>query len=68
MAEVYEVATFYHHFEVIADDDQRDKVTIRVCDGLSCSLAGAQNLLTSLPTLLGEPSARVVPVPCVGRC
>ena len=68
MAEVYEVATFYHHFEVIADDDQRDKVTIRVCDGLSCSLAGAQNLLTRLPTLLGEPSARVVPVPCVGRC
>lgn len=68
MAEVYEVATFYHHFEVIADDDQRDKVTIRVCDGLSCSLAGAQNLLTRFPTLLGEPSARVVPVPCVGRC
>jgi len=54
MAEVYEVATFYHHFEVIADDDQRDKVTIRVCDGLSCSLAGAQNPANPFADVVGR--------------
>ena len=68
MAEVYEVASFYHHFEVLRDDAQPAATTVRVCNGLSCSLQGAQDLLAKLPALLGHAHARVVPVPCVGRC
>ncbi len=66
MAEVYEVATFYHHFEVVRDG-HAPGLTVRVCDGLSCELAGAQNLLTRLPAILGA-EVRVVAAPCVGRC
>ena len=71
MAEVYEVATFYHHFEVVRGDDKAPGVTIRVCDGLACELAGAQDLLARLPGLLksqGRAGARVVAAPCIGRC
>ena len=80
MAEVYEVATFYHHFEVvkgikqnIGDGDLKvdgtaPALTIRVCDGLSCELAGAQDLLKRLPAILGNPDMRVIPAPCLGRC
>jgi len=70
MAEVYEVATFYHHFEVIRDGEQAPGLTVRVCDGLSCELAGAQSLLGKLRTALGSDPAkvRVVTAPCVGRC
>jgi formate dehydrogenase len=67
MAEVYEVATFYHHFEVLRGDEQPAEITVRVCDGLSCELAGANDLLKKLPALLGT-GVRVVPAPCVGRC
>jgi formate dehydrogenase len=67
MAEVYEVATFYHHFEVLRGDAQAVALTVRVCDGLSCELAGAQDLLKRLPALLGS-EVRVIPAPCVGRC
>ena len=67
MAEVYEVATFYHHFEVLRDDAQPAAITVRVCDSLSCSLAGANDLLQRLPQLLGA-EVRVMPTPCVGRC
>jgi formate dehydrogenase len=67
MAEVYEVATFYHHFEILRGDAQAAAVTVRVCDGLSCELAGAQALLAKLPGVLGK-GVRVVPAPCVGRC
>jgi NADH:ubiquinone oxidoreductase subunit F (NADH-binding)/NADH:ubiquinone oxidoreductase subunit E len=67
MAEVYEVATFYHHFEVLRGDLQPAAVTVRVCDGLSCELAGAAQLLERLPALLGA-EVRVVRAPCVGRC
>ncbi len=73
-AEVFEVASFYHHFEVVRDDDPRRKdagaaptLTVRVCDSLPCELAGARDLLARLPALLG-PGARVVRAPCVGRC
>jgi formate dehydrogenase beta subunit len=52
MAEVYEVATFYHHFEVIEGDAAAPGLTVRVCDGLSCELAGARDLLQRLPALL----------------
>jgi formate dehydrogenase beta subunit len=68
MAEVYEVATFYHHFEVVRGDEKAPGLTVRVCDGLSCELAGAQDLLTRLPQLLGNQDVRVIPAPCVGRC
>jgi NADH:ubiquinone oxidoreductase subunit E len=97
MAEVFEVATFYHHFEVVKDAAApgRSKqgtaplggsaahavasvgaldtaaapgITVRVCDGLSCEMAGAQDLLARLPALLGTKDVRVVSAPCVGRC
>ena len=68
MAEVYEVATFYHHFEVVRGDQVAPGLTVRVCDGLSCSLAGAQDLLSRLPQLLGRDDVRVMAAPCIGRC
>ncbi len=68
MASVYEVATFYHHFEVLKGDAVAPGLTVRVCDGLSCSLAGAQDLLARLPAILGRDDVRVVAAPCIGRC
>ncbi len=72
MAEVYEVATFYHHFEVVRADGNNDGkapgLTVRVCDGLSCEMAGAKDLLARLPALLGHQDVRVIPAPCIGRC
>ena len=66
--EVYEVATFYHHFDVVKEGEAAPPpITVRVCDGLSCEMAGAQELLAKLPTLLGR-DVRVIPAPCVGRC
>ena len=66
--EVYEVATFYHHFEVVRGNDPVADITVRVCDGVACELAGAQNLLGKLPAILGNPNLKVVAAPCVGRC
>ena len=68
MSEVYEVATFYHHFEVVRGNDPVADITVRVCDGVSCELAGAKHLLEKLPALLGNPKVKVIPAPCVGRC
>ncbi len=68
MAEVFEVATFYHHFEVLGDRARAPGLTVRVCDGLSCELAGAKELLARLPALLGSADVRVISAPCVGRC
>jgi formate dehydrogenase beta subunit len=68
MAEVYEVATFYHHFEVVRGNDPVADITVRVCDGLSCELAGAKTLLSRLPAILGNPKVKVIAAPCVGRC
>ena len=68
MAEVYEVATFYHHFEVVRGNDPVADITVRVCDGVSCELAGAKALLEKLPSILGNPKVKVIPAPCVGRC
>jgi NADH:ubiquinone oxidoreductase subunit F (NADH-binding)/NADH:ubiquinone oxidoreductase subunit E len=70
--EVYEVATFYHHFDVVKEKPDGSlpappALTVRVCDGLSCEMAGAKALLEKLPTLLGR-EVRVIPAPCVGRC
>ena len=66
-AEVFEVASFYHHFDLLEDGQQAAALTVRVCDSLSCAMAGAGDLLARLPQLLG-PNVRVIPAPCVGRC
>jgi formate dehydrogenase len=68
MAEVYEVATFYHHFAILEDGEQAPQMTVRVCDGLSCDLAGASSLLGQLQASLGNEQFKVIPAPCVGRC
>jgi formate dehydrogenase len=68
MAEVYEVATFYHHFEVIPEGEQAPQFTVRVCDGLSCDMSGASTLLTKLQSSLSTSKVKVVSAPCVGRC
>ena len=68
MAEVYEVATFYAHFDVVADDGARPPaVTVRVCDSLSCMLAGADRLIEELQAERLE-GVRVVRAPCLGSC
>ena len=66
--EVYEVATFYHHFDVVKEGEAPPPaLTVRVCDSLSCALAGAEDLLEKLPEALGK-DVRVLHAPCVGRC
>ena len=68
LAEVYEVATFYHHFDVVKEGDTPPPpFTVRVCDSIACALAGSQDLLERLPGMLGE-HVRVLHAPCVGRC
>ncbi len=66
--EVYEVATFYSHFDVVKEGETPPPpVTVRVCDSLSCAMAGADRLLKELPKALG-PDVRVVHAPCMGAC
>src|SRR6266581_4908546 len=66
--EVYEVATFYAHFDVVKEGETPPPpVTVRVCDSLSCAMAGADRLLNDLPKLLGS-GVRVVRAPCMGAC
>jgi NADH:ubiquinone oxidoreductase subunit F (NADH-binding)/NADH:ubiquinone oxidoreductase subunit E len=68
LVEVYEVASFYAHFDIVMDDEPAPPpLTVRVCDSLSCELAGAQRLLEELPAKLG-PKVRVVRAPCMGGC
>ena len=69
-AEVYEVATFYAHFDVVREGEQTPPdLTIRVCDSLSCELAGAQELLKNLGDKYGGGgNVRVLRAPCMGRC
>jgi formate dehydrogenase len=68
LAAAYEVATFYAHFDVVHDGERPPPpVTIRVCDGLSCMLAGAERLLTDVEARAG-PGVRVLRAPCIGRC
>ena len=68
-AEVFEVATFYHHFDVVKEGDAvPPAITVRVCDGLSCEMAGAQNLLAMLRNGGYGDGVRVITAPCVGRC
>jgi formate dehydrogenase len=66
--EVYEVATFYAHFDVVKEGESPPPpVTVRVCDSLSCAMAGADHLLKRLPKALGD-NVRVVRAPCMGAC
>src|SRR6516162_8235375 len=68
LTEVYEVATFYAHFDVVKEDETPPPaLTVRVCDSLSCAMAGAEHLLRTLPNRLG-PDVRVVRAPCMGAC
>ncbi len=68
LVEVYEVATFYAHFDIVLDGEaQPPPLTVRVCDSLTCELFGAQKLLAELPSKLG-PEVRVVRAPCMGGC
>ncbi len=68
LTEVYEVATFYAHFDVVKEGETPPPaVTVRVCDSLSCALNGAERLLAELPKELG-PGVRVIRAPCMGAC
>ncbi len=65
LTEVYEVATFYHHFEVVKEGERvPEALAVRVCDSIACELAGARELLEKLKF----EGVRVIPAPCVGRC
>ena len=69
VAEVYEVATFYHHFDVIADHQTPPPpLTMRVCDSISCEMNGCEALIAKLTETLDEGAVRIQRVPCVGRC
>src|SRR5258708_4591368 len=73
LTEVYEVATFYAHFDVVKEGQTPPPpVTVRVCDSLSCALEGAERLLAELPQKLGAQNlsdkVRVVRAPCMGAC
>src|SRR5467141_3357699 len=68
MTEVYEVATFYHHFDVIKEGDTPPPaITVRVCDSIACEMAGSSELLAKLQGILGK-DVRVLHAPCIGRC
>src|SRR5206468_12283125 len=68
MTEVYEVATFYHHFDVVKEGEAAPPaITVRVCDSLSCQMAGADKLREALDQCAGQ-DVRVIGAPCIGRC
>ncbi len=68
MAEVYEVATFYHHFDIVKEGEVTPPhLTIRVCDGITCEMKGAKALKQNLQTKYGK-EVRVISAPCVGAC
>ncbi len=70
--EIFEVASFYHHFDIVRENEAGEiprppRLTVRVCDGLPCEMAGAADLLSRLPALL-DADVRVIAAPCIGRC
>jgi formate dehydrogenase len=68
-AEVYEVASFYHHFDIVREGEARPPaITIRVCDGLSCEMEGALSLISNLRKSTEFAKIRIQQVPCIGRC
>ncbi|CAO3459260.1 Tungsten-containing formate dehydrogenase beta subunit [Azospirillum argentinense] len=69
LVEVYEVASFYAHFDIVMDgEDAPPPVTVRVCDSLSCCMAGGEKLLDELKAADMGPDVRVVRAPCMGAC
>ena len=69
MAEAYEVATFYHHFDVVKEGETPPApITVRVCESLSCEMAGSESLIAALEDGRLGPDVRVVRAPCMGRC
>ncbi|MEO1224342.1 MAG: NAD(P)H-dependent oxidoreductase subunit E [Pseudomonadota bacterium] len=67
LTEVYEVATFYAHFDVLADGESPAPLTVRVCDSVTCAMMGGETLADRLTDTLG-PDVRVMRAPCMGRC
>ena len=69
MTEVYEVATFYDHFDVVKEGEEKPApVTIRVCDSLSCMMAGAETLISELEAGVDKDKVRIMRAPCMGGC
>ncbi|MGQ0815593.1 MAG: NAD(P)H-dependent oxidoreductase subunit E [Gemmatimonadota bacterium] len=67
-AEVYEVATFYHHFDIVKEGDAvPPQLTVRVCESIACHLVGGPEMITDLRARLGD-GVRVIAAPCIGRC
>lgn len=67
-AEIFEVATFYHHFDVVVEGEKPPPpITLRVCDSITCEMLGAEALIASLESSVTD-DVRVQRVPCVGRC
>ncbi|XBQ10926.1 MAG: NAD(P)H-dependent oxidoreductase subunit E [Salinarimonas sp.] len=68
-AEVYEVASFYHHFDIVKEGEAAPApLTIRVCDGVACMMAGAERLQAALEAGADPAEIRVLAAPCIGRC
>lgn len=68
-AEIFEVASFYHHFDIVKEGEAAPApITIRVCDSVSCMLAGAEAVLSKLEVLVDPTRVRVMRAPCIGRC
>ena len=68
-AEVYEVASFYHHFDIIKEGESTPPpITVRVCDSLSCMQKGAEKLIQNLVQNSEDKQIRILRAPCVGRC
>ena len=68
-AEVYEVGSFYHHFNIIKEDQKKPfKSKLRICDGLSCEMAGANTLFNRIKAKFSAEKIEVEKVPCIGRC
>jgi formate dehydrogenase beta subunit len=67
--EVFEVASFYHHFDIVKEGESAPApLTIRVCDSVACMMAGADDLILRLKGLVDPARVRVVRAPCIGRC
>lgn len=68
-AEIYEVASFYDHFDIVREGEASPApLTIRVCDSLSCMMAGSQSMLAALNSEADPSLIRILPAPCMGRC
>ena len=69
MAEIYEVASFYDHFDIVKEGQPKPApLTIRVCDSLSCMMAGAETLISELENGTDPSTVRIARAPCMGGC